>query len=186
MIIGKRIQLRAIEYEDLPTLVAWRNNPQIYRFFYEHEPISLIGQRVWFDKLLQRYDEKFWIAETIEGEQAIGTIGLTHIDWRNRRAELSRVLIVDEYRRRGLGSELVCLVLRYFFDHLNMNRIYCDTLAENEYAVDLYRKLEFKQEGVLRQHVFKEGDYRNLVYFAMLREDYLSPETQAKIAKYLD
>ena len=120
MIVGRRIQIRAVEYEDLPALVAWRNDPQVYRFFYEHEPLSMIMQKAWFDRLLQKSDEKFWIAEEITGGQAIGTVGLTHIDWRNRKAELSRVLIINEHRQRGLGSELVCLVLRHFFDHLNI------------------------------------------------------------------
>lgn len=186
MIIGKRIQLRAIEYDDLPVLVAWRNNPQIYIYFYEHEPLSLMMQKVWFDKLIQRPDEKLWIIEKIKGKQAIGMLGLRHIDWRNRNAELARVLILDSDRRSNLGSESVCLVMRYFFDHMNMNRLYCDTFAENKNAVLLYQKLGFKKEGVLRQHVFKEGGYSDVICLSILREEYLLTETKAIISKYID
>jgi UDP-4-amino-4,6-dideoxy-N-acetyl-beta-L-altrosamine N-acetyltransferase len=184
MIVGKHIQLRAIEYDDLPTLIAWRNDPKVYRYFYEHEPLSLAMQKAWFEKLTKS-DEKFWIVETLEEQQAIGTIGLVHIDWRSRKAELARVLVIEEYRHRGYGSELLCLLLRYCFDHLNMNRLYCDTFAKNQDAVAFYEKFGFKREGILRQHVFKDGCYCDLVYYGMLREEYLSPETQAMIAKYL-
>lgn len=186
MLVGKRIQIRAVEYEDLPLMVKWRNDPQVYQFFYEHEPLSMIAQKAWFNRLLQKPNERLWITERVEDGQVIGMVGLTHIDWRNRRSELSRVLIIDEYRGRGLGSELICLTLRYFFDHLNMNRLYCDTFLENENAVAFYKRLGFRQEGVFRQHVFKEGRYRDVVYLAMLREDYRSAETQARIREYLD
>ena len=67
-----------------------------------------------------------------------------------------------------------------------MNRLYCDTFLENENAVAFYKRLGFRQEGVFRQHVFKEGRYRDVVYLAMLREDYRSAETQARIREYLD
>jgi diamine N-acetyltransferase len=186
MIIGKKVLIRAIETDDLPLLVTWRNSPDVYRFFYEYEPLSLITQKAWFDKLVQKNDEKFWLVETLQDKQPIGTVGLIHIDWRNRKAELARVLIIEEHRQHGQGSEVICLLLRYFFDHMNMNRLYCDTFSTNQYAVAFYEKLGFKHEGTFRQHVFKDGQYRDLTYLAMLREDYLSDETQARIAKYLD
>jgi diamine N-acetyltransferase len=176
MLIGKNLQLRAIEYEDLPTLVAWRNDPDVYQYFFEHEPLSLVMQKAWFEKLLQRPDEKLWIAETIEDHKAIGTAGLTHLDWRSRKAELSRILISPECRKRGLGRELINLALHYVFNHLNLNRLYCQTFADNQAAVNLYERSGFKREGLFRQSVFKEGSYRDVVFMAILREDYLQRE----------
>jgi UDP-4-amino-4,6-dideoxy-N-acetyl-beta-L-altrosamine N-acetyltransferase len=187
MIIGKRIQLRAIEYEDLPLMVKWRNDPEVYQYFYEQEPLSLVVQKAWFEKFLQKPDERLWIVETIETKEAIGTVGLVHIDWRNRKAEWGRLLIYpDKYRHGGYGSEIESLILRYFFDHMNMNRLQCELFAENENVIALHKKFGFKQEGLFRQYIFKEGRYRDVVYLAMLREEYLSDETQARIAKYLD
>ncbi len=186
MIVGKRIQLRAIEYEDLPLMMRWRNDPKVYRFFYEHEPLSLAMQKVWFERLLQKPDQRLWIVETLETHEAIGTVGLVHIDWRSRKAEIGQVLIYPEkYRHSGYGSEVESLILRYFFDHMNMNRLQAEVLADNENGITLHKKFGFKQEGVFRQYVFKEGRYRDVVYIAMLREEYLSDKTQAMIAKYL-
>jgi len=187
LIVGKRIQLRAIELEDLPLMVKWRNDPEVHRHFYEHEPFSLVMQKAWFEQFLKRRDEKLWIIEITGTHEAIGTVGLVHIDWRSRKAEWGRLLIFpEEYRHGGYGSEIESLVLRYFFDHMNMNRLQCEVLAENERAIALYKRFGFKQEGLFRQYVFKEGRYRDVVYLAMLREQYLTPETQAMIAKYLD
>ena len=181
MILGKRIRLRAIEIDDLPLLQQWRNEPQIYECFYEHEPLSLAMQRRWFDGFLQRNDEKFWIAETIKKPRPIGTICLTHIDVRNRKAELGRVLIAPAaFRGGGYGRELCELALRYAFEHLNLHRVYLDVFADNAAAVTLYRRLGFVEEGRLRRHIYAQGQYRDVLVFALLEEEY--PAVTAKEA----
>ena len=186
MIVGKRLQLRAIEDEDLPLMVRWRNDPEVYQHFYEHEPLSLTMQKRWFGKLLSSSDERLWIIESIETHEAIGTVGLVHIDWRNRKAEWGRFLIYPaEYRHGGYGSEVESLVLRYFFDHMNMNRLQCEVFAENKNVIALHEKFGFRREGLFRQYVFKGGSYRSVVYLALLREEYLAAEIQAKVEQYI-
>jgi UDP-4-amino-4,6-dideoxy-N-acetyl-beta-L-altrosamine N-acetyltransferase len=197
MIVGKRVQLRAIEVEDLPLLVKWRNDPEIYQYFYEQEPLSLVMQSAWFEKLLQRSDERLWIIEARETDDqkpghpshgvAIGTVGLVHIDWRNRKAEWGRFLIYpDEYRHGGYGSEVESLILRYCFDHMNINRLQCEVFSENEAVIALHKKFGFQQEGLFREYVFKDGRYRSVAYLALLRQEYLSDAVQARVARYLD
>jgi UDP-4-amino-4,6-dideoxy-N-acetyl-beta-L-altrosamine N-acetyltransferase len=187
MIVGKRIQLRAIEYEDLPLLVKWRNDPEVYQYFFEHEPLSLAMQRGWFEKFLTHSDERFWIVETKDTLEAIGTVGLVHLDWRNRKGEWGRLLIYpSKYRHGGYGAEIESLILRYFFDHLNMNRLEGEVFLENESVWKMHQKFGFKQEGLFRQYIFQDGKYKDVVYIAMLREEYLSVETQTRIKKYLD
>ncbi len=179
MIIGSRLRLRAIEPEDLPLLVCWRNDPAVYAHFYEHEPLSLAAQRRWFEAFQQRADEKYWLAEALDDPRPVGTIALVKLDWRNRRAELGRVLIAaGELRGAGYGRELCELALRYAFHHLNLHRITLDVFADNEPAVALYRRLGFVEEGRLRQHVFADGGYRDVLMFALLAEEF--PRTGGK------
>jgi UDP-4-amino-4,6-dideoxy-N-acetyl-beta-L-altrosamine N-acetyltransferase len=185
MLIGKRIQLRAIEAEDLPLLVKWRNDPNVYKYFFEHEPLSLVMQRRWFESLLQKSDEKLWIIETIRERKAMGTIGLVHIDLRNRKAEIGRILIYDEeYRLGGYGSEAECLVLLYAFEHLGLHRLYCEVFADNERGIQIHKRFGFKEEGKFREYVFKDGKYRDVIYLALLKSEYLS-ESQPVIAQFL-
>jgi RimJ/RimL family protein N-acetyltransferase len=122
-----------------------------------------------------------------ETGKAIGTVGLVHIDWRNRKAEWGRFLIYpQEYRHGGYGSEVECLILRYFFDHMNMNRLQCEVFAENKSVIALHLKFGFRQEGLFRQYVFKDGRYRSVAYLALLREEYRSEKVQMRISRYLD
>lgn len=185
MLIGKRIQLRAIEAEDLPLMVKWRNDPNVYKHFFEHEPLSLLMENRWFESLLHKSDEKLWIIETIPERKAIGTIGLVRIDLRSRKAEIGRILIYDEeHRHGGYGSEAECLVLLYAFDHLGLHRLSCKVFADNERGIKIHKRFGFKEEGRFRGYVFKDGDYRDVVYLALLKSEYLS-ESQPVIARFL-
>ena len=187
MIVGKRIRLRAIEPEDLALMVKWRNDPKVYQYFYEHEPLSLHMQKAWFENFLRKTDEKTWIIEVIETGEHIGMVGITSIDWRNRRAEYGRLLIYPEkYHKGGYGAETEALVLRYVFDHMNMNRFECEVFVSNENVIGLHKASGFKIEGILRQYVFKNGHYQDVVQMAILREEFYSDEAQKRISRYLD
>lgn len=173
MILGKKLRLRAIEHSDLPLLVQWRNDPEIYNNFYEHEPLSLAMQQKWFEKYLQRSDEKFWIVETIDELRPIGTIALVDIDLRNRKAEIGRVLVASkEDRKNGFGRELLHLASRYSFNHLNLNRIYLEVFSDNVAAVEFYKKFGFTWEGCFRSHIYSQGSYRDVLVLSMLKDEY--------------
>ena len=173
MICGDRLRLRGIDDADLPLLVHWRNEPDVYRHFFEHEPVSPAMQKRWFAHFLERTDEKYWIAETRAEPTPVGTIALIRLDWRSRKAELGRVLVYPaEHRSQGYGAEMCRLALGYAFGHLNLNRVHLDVYADNASAIALYEKLGFREEGRLRQHVFREGAYRDVLVFSLLADEF--------------
>jgi diamine N-acetyltransferase len=173
MIVGEKLRLRAIEAADLPLMVSWRNDPQVYRHFFEYEPLSLEMQKRWFEGFLSRADEKLWIAEETETSEPIGTIGLGRIDWPSRKAELGRVLVFPSDRRgKGYGRAVCRLAIGYAFGHLNLHRLWLEVFANNEPAVGLYRSLGFQEEGRLRQHAYARDAYHDVLLFALLRDEY--------------
>jgi diamine N-acetyltransferase len=173
MIYGELIRLRAIEYNDLPLLIKWRNDPSIYVNFFEYEPLSLVMEEIWFDKFLERTDEKYWIAETRQDDLPIGTIALIDIDLRNRKAEIGRVLVASpDDKNKGYGFEMLDLLLKYSFEHLNLNRLYLEVFAENHIAIEFYQKAGFIKEGCKRQHIFTRARYRDVLLFSILSEEY--------------
>jgi len=180
MIVGKKVRLRrppdrGPEHE---LLVAWRNDPANKRFFIEEEPISLDSHLAWWDGVRQDHSQRFYMIETlpgVEGDPAvIGTISLYDIDWRNRTAHYRRLLIAPDYRRQGYASEAEFLLLDYAFHHLNLNKIWSDIFESNTAALKLHEKTGFQVEGVLRQHVFKDGRYVNMVLIGLLKREFVA------------
>jgi UDP-4-amino-4,6-dideoxy-N-acetyl-beta-L-altrosamine N-acetyltransferase len=167
MLESEKLKVRAIEEEDLPKMVDWRNSLDAQETFYEYEPLSVAKQREWFKEYLQGKHGKLWIIE-VDGK-AIGTIGFHEIDSRNSNAKFGRFYIDPDQRNNGYGLEALKLVLDYGFKHLNVNRIYLDTIASNKEAISLYEKLGFKVEGNLRKHIYKDGVYHDLMIMGLNR-----------------
>ena len=67
-------------------------------------------------------------------------------------------------------GEAVGLLVEYGFTKLNLRRVYLRVHARNERAIRAYRACGFVEEGRLRQHVWSDGAYDDLLYMAILRK----------------
>jgi [ribosomal protein S5]-alanine N-acetyltransferase len=63
-------------------------------------------------------------------------------------------------------------LVRYGFEHLNLNRIHAHHMVRNRASGRVLQKVGMKQEGVLRQRVRKWGVFEDVVALAILREDW--------------
>ncbi|WOD18682.1 UDP-4-amino-4,6-dideoxy-N-acetyl-beta-L-altrosamine N-acetyltransferase [Paraburkholderia kirstenboschensis] len=185
MLKSNRIKLRAIEEGDLPLIASWRSDPQVYEYFYEFLPISSRQQKNWFEKQLQDSSEINLVVSNLSGI-AIGTVSIYHIDRRNRKAEWGRLIIGDPAARSGgIGAEIEALILQYSFEHLNLHKLYCEVLVENEKVISLHKKFGFREEGILRDHAFKAGKYADAIILAMLDSEYFVQRTEGRLATML-
>ncbi len=173
MLVGKRIKLRPLEETDLPLLVVWRNQPDIWSCFFNKFPLSYSGQQAWYKGLLEDRSRLLLIIETLDSREAIGTIGFDRIDFVNQAAEYGNLLIGPEpFRHKGIATEATHLLLAYGFERLNLNRIFLHVLADNAAAIRLYRRCGFREEGCLRTAVFDQGSFKDVLIMAVLRTEY--------------
>jgi len=103
----------------------------------------------------------FWVAETIPTEpkekpRIVGMIGVQHHD--EGAAEIRRLRVLKEMRRRGVGSKLVEVALRWCHDH-NYLKVTLDTFMEREPAIKLFEKFHFKHSRT------REVNGKELLYF---------------------
>jgi len=82
----------------------------------------------------------FWVACNPEG-QIIGMIGVQHHD--PGMAEIRRLRVHTDYRRRGIGTALMEKAVRYCQDRGYL-KITLDTYMEREPALKLFEKFRFK------------------------------------------
>lgn len=168
-----RIYLRALELEDYQVTINWRNDEDIQ---------NMVGGPKYFVSVEK---EKEWLRNAIfsndrivlgiclkENDKLIGTVNIQEFDWINRSCHVP-VLIGDKDEwSKGYATEARMMALRYAFYERNMNRVWATILDTNIASVKMNEKCGFKQEGVLRKSVFKDGVYHDQILMSILREEF--------------
>ncbi len=175
MILGPGMRLRAIEKEDLPLFVAWLNDPEVSENLFTVIPLSLASEEQWYQHILERQPEARPLVIEIpqgEGWQPIGVTGLEGIDWINRSAELGLFIGVKSLWQKGYGQKTLRLLLKHGFETLNLNRIYLRVFEKNQRGIHAYEKTGFVREGRLRQAMYRNGNYLDVLLMSVLQEEW--------------
>jgi RimJ/RimL family protein N-acetyltransferase len=176
MLIGKRVTLRAIEKEDLPSLHRFNNDLEVELAGGGDPPMPQSMAQL--QSLNASMDDKHrsnWFAIEFEG-RCIGACGFHNEDPVARTTEFGIGIGEKELWSRGLGREAVQLLLKYGFHYHNYRKLWLRVWGDNERAIKAYLACGFKEEGRLRAHVWSNGDYRDAVYMGLLRDEW--KETQ--------
>lgn len=168
---GKRITLRAIESGDLTTLHAWFNDPDIAGGLGGiHFPSSLNQQEKWFERI-QSDDTTIRLAVQNREGQLVGYSGFWQIDWRDRRAEHALV-VSKEFQGRKYGQEIIMTCARYAFEEMGLHRLEATVLETNQPSLKVYRSCGFKDEGALRDHALRGGQWVDRTLLSLLEDEY--------------
>ncbi len=174
MLTGDRVRLRALEREDIPTLVRWMNDPEVRENLLVFEPVSTVAEERWLEGLADRpNDYVLGIEALFAGRwKHIGNIGLHGIERRHRRAEIGIVLGEKDAWGQGFGSEAMALMMRFAFHELGLHRIELEVFETNLRALKTYRALGFVEEGVRRASIYKGGRFIDAIHMGVLRGEF--------------
>lgn len=172
MLNGEEVIIRALEKEDLPRLLKWRNDPRARRFLFSYLPISMSEEEEWFAQYLKQEKNKVFIIRLKDEDQSIGYMLLANIDHKNQNAEIGIHIDEEEYQGKGYGTDAMKTMLRFLFSEMNLHRVYLYVHEYNDRAIRFYKKMGFKNEGVLRDATFTEGRFYNVILMSILREDF--------------
>lgn len=176
MLTGKKVKLVPLEKDDLAKSRSWVNDASMNSRMLRVLPVTQGEQEKWYQKIVDDLTKIVFAIKTLKNEEHIGNTGLYHVDWIHRRAELWILIGARNSWRQGVGSEVVSLMQGYAFKSLNLNKLYLNVGVNNKQAIALYKKLDFLQEGMLKEHYYIDGRYVDIVTMAILRSDYAAQE----------
>ncbi len=169
---GKIVTLRAITKTDLQMIVDMFNDSDIENVVVGWAfPLSYDQQLNWFEKNMNDQKNLRFVIETIE-DGAVGIATLTNIDWKNRTATHGIKLINNEIRKKGIGTDAVMAIEKYAFKELGLHRLESSRFDDNIPSKKLFNKCGWKEEGIKRSCIFKNGLWRDLVIIGILDSDY--------------
>ena len=108
----------------------------------------------------------------IDDGQLVGVIGL-HLNRQDNRAELGYWIGVP-FWGRGYATEAATEVVRYGFEELGLNKIYAGYFSRNPASGNVLRKIGMRHEGTLRQQHRKWGEYVDVEFYALTRDEFTS------------
>lgn len=171
---GDHVILRAIEESDAKILRDWNFNAATTEYFPSRWPVSMSEQQAWLQSQKTSTDKKKLLICDRESEAPIGLLGILAIDRANRHCEIGITIGEAKFRGGPHATEAMNLGLTFLFQELNLHLVYARIMEDNERARRFFKKIGFRESGILRDMIFKKGRYQSWVWVSQTRDEYLS------------
>lgn len=175
MFKGVNINLRAVEKEDIPVLNSLRNEEEVLTHLMSKlpHPVSLHAEELGYEeKCKKKYRTDAELLIEKKDGTVIGKCGTMDTKWKDGETTVHVFTGSDENRGKGYGTEAMKLLISYIFEQMNMNRVKLYVFSFNERAIKSYEKTGFKVEGVLRQELYRDGKYYDVIQMSILKREY--------------
>lgn len=158
------VRLRALEPEDINILYTWENDTAVWRVSNTIAPFSkyVLAQ---FIKNQQRdiYEthQLRLIIESKKNGQPVGSIDLFDLDPYNCRAGVGILIYDPDDQGQGYASHALALLIRYGFQILTLNQLYCNIACHNLRSLALFKSKGFSVIGLKKEWVRTTSDWQD-------------------------
>jgi UDP-4-amino-4,6-dideoxy-N-acetyl-beta-L-altrosamine N-acetyltransferase len=162
--------LRPLGPNELEMVRNWRNSPAVAQYMYTAEPITAEQQQAWYARVSQDPSVQYWLI--YYQDRPVGVANLYAISQQNRSCYWAFYLGEENLHGSGIGAKVELAVLEYVFEELKLNKLACEVFVTNEKVVAMHEKFGFRREAYLRQHIYKDKAFQDVVGLAMLRREW--------------
>ena len=173
---GEAFALRPVELGDSEFIAQLRNDPRLGRFIHAGSR-NAREQGAWLQEYFEREGDYYFTIVDQRSGAPEGTVAIYDVDARKDTGEWGRWVL-----RPGslAATESTLLLYRVGFDRLNLDTIYCRTVAANEAVVSFHDSAGLVRAGILPAHVRLAGKAHDCVEHRATRENW--PRIEANLA----
>jgi RimJ/RimL family protein N-acetyltransferase len=172
---GKKIILRSFEIDDAKNLQEIRQDyAGIKSFAGTPFPSNIESEREWISRMYPRGDRKniyLAVSEKQTGKFC-GYCNARNINYLNRNAEVG-VILHKNARGLGLFKEISFMFYDYLFFEINLHKVYSFVIQSNEIAIETDKKIGFIVEGLLKEHIYQDGLYKDVYFVSLYKNIFL-------------
>ncbi|HNP99350.1 MAG TPA: GNAT family protein [Bacteroidia bacterium] len=167
------IRLRGLTIDDAAITWHWRNQEAIRNDFSAHPfPVNYEQEKEWMSKVVSsNIPLTAFGVEVIASGELVGMTYLKNINQLHRQAEFA-ILLDEANRGKGYGKEACMQTLNFAFMELGLHRVYLKVRKDNTAAIKVYTKCGFTQEGILRDDLYKQGEFRDVLIMSVLSYEF--------------
>ncbi|BBU55845.1 MULTISPECIES: GNAT family N-acetyltransferase [Roseobacteraceae] len=172
VLVGARVRLRPFRSSDIAGRLALGRSPEIVHSF-GGDPTGLPpyeegDARSWVERNLAH--PLCWAVEV--DHRLLGEARLDGLDLHDSRARLAIGLYDPSQLGKGLGREVIKLILSYGFGTLKLHRVDLRVLSYNERAIRCYRACGFIEEGRERESARVGDAWHDDLIMGVLAQEY--------------
>ncbi|MFH1776595.1 MAG: GNAT family protein [Candidatus Omnitrophota bacterium] len=171
---GKNILLCPLSKKhDLGAYASWLNDQETTLFMGSGRfPVTVTGLKAYIDSYNKSKDGILLGIFLKKGLRHIGNITLNGVDWKNRHGEIGIIIGDKKVRGKGYGTEAIKLIVEHAFAKLNLHKLYTGMVEGNEASRKAFKKSGFKEEAVLKEHFYLNGEYLNYYRLGLLKAEF--------------
>ena len=144
-LIFKRVSIEHVSND----YVSWLNDPEVNMYLETRGNYTLDLLKSYIE---EQYNKEiyFWAINIRDSKKHIGNIKIDPINKENNSGEYG-ILIGDKLNwGKGFASEASLRIINYCFDELRLSKITLGVIEDNISAVNLYKKLGFTINEVIK------------------------------------
>ena len=170
----ERLLLRQLTMDDLEFVYQHFRDPKVSQYLMDEPPPANHDEaRAIINFFLEpeaKAQNRWAIVRKADG-RVIGTIGYHRWMRAYFRAEVGYDLSPDCWGQ-GYMTEAFREVIRHGFERLALHRIDALVYTGNDASIQLLKRMGFKQEGLLRDYFYLNGQFYDHYLFGLLRADW--------------
>jgi RimJ/RimL family protein N-acetyltransferase len=163
---GERIIIRELDMKkDKPLFEEWLKDPFGRYFLLSRYTATSMDLNDFFN-----HESNIIGVITLHDGRPIGSMAYLEYDVTQFKAELRKLIGDPTMRGKGLAKEATALWLEYGAVTLDLRKIYLNTFNTNIRNIKLNEELGFRVEGILRNEMFFEGKFKDILRMGYFRE----------------
>ncbi|MGN7408712.1 GNAT family N-acetyltransferase [Sporosarcina sp. SAFN-010] len=171
-----RLILREVIKEDSNDMFAYLSDKDVVKHMgldpFQTEK-DVLEEIEWYQKIFKDSTGIRWGIAHKDNGRVIGSCGFLNMQPKHSRTEIGYELS-KEYWGKGIASEALEAVVKYGFQHLQLERIEALIEPANFASLKLLEKKGFEKEGLLRHYEFTCGKFDDLYMYSILKGDVLT------------
>jgi [ribosomal protein S5]-alanine N-acetyltransferase len=178
----ERLLLRKLRLEDEHDLYEYTSNEEVAKYVAWNKHEKLEQATNYIKRVMSEYEDGdnpyVWAIEYKENGKMIGSIEFSLYSPKNRWCELDSDMN-PLYWNKGLNTEALNAVIEYCFNTLNLNKVQARCYGKNIGSSKVLKKAGMSFEGTMRQHMFKNNEFHDILRYSILKEEFMNTKKQS-------
>lgn len=169
MFVGNKVTVGSLVPDDYTAMYCWANDVVAARLDGAFRPVNLKDLVDWCETAAKDPTRIMLSIRQRADPKIIGYLRIQNINSVHRSADIGIRIGEEKHRGKGYGKEALAIGLDYCWNHLNLERVGLVVFRKNIRAINAYKAVGFKKEGLLKRLYFIDGAWVDVLVMATFR-----------------